>query len=51
MKTGGAASGTNLSGGNQNVSSGCKAIAAEVYSGGKQTIYSGGEASGTQIFD
>ncbi|EFN7684408.1 autotransporter adhesin AIDA-I, partial [Escherichia coli] len=35
--------------GTQNVSSGGKAIDAEVYSGGKQTVYSGGIATGTKL--
>ncbi|EET4566932.1 autotransporter adhesin AIDA-I, partial [Escherichia coli] len=49
VSAGGIATGTKLSGGNQNVSSGGSAIATEVFSGGKQNISADGIASGTRI--
>ncbi|EFN8552479.1 TPA: autotransporter adhesin AIDA-I, partial [Escherichia coli] len=49
VSAGGIATGTKLSGGTQNISSGGKASATEVFSGGKQNIYADGIASGTRI--
>uniref|UniRef100_UPI001588A13F autotransporter adhesin AIDA-I n=1 Tax=Escherichia coli TaxID=562 RepID=UPI001588A13F len=49
VSSGGTATGTKLSGGTQNISSGGKASATEVFSGGKQNIYADGIASGTRI--
>ncbi|EKP6481618.1 autotransporter adhesin AIDA-I, partial [Escherichia coli] len=49
VSAGGIATGTKLSGGNQNIYSGGKASATEVYAGGTQTVYLSGTASSTKL--